>query len=1146
MPTPPESPRAPSAGARLLAAGVAALVCVFYLWTASSNTVPFGLTGDRADYYNRLSHGFLAGHTFMDVAPLPADAPLEQSVEAPDGHRMPFLLDASFYQGKYYLYFGPAPVLAAFLPYRLLTGSDVSDNLVAAVLACGGFLVSFGLLWRLRNRFFPHSSAWLLPLFAVLLGLGNVCAVMLRHPMFYEAAIACAFCFLSLFLLGLHEALTARGLGRRLVWLAGAGAAGGLAVAARANYAPATGAVALPLLWFWWTAWGRAAGRSLRRCALAAFAPLAACAAGLMAYNYCRFGSVLEFGVSHQFTYRPVFNLRFLPHNLKLYYFSLPELSWYFPFVLPIHETSRPPDYVGFEHLHGQVWSTIWLLPVLAGLVLLWSRRGAALRPLAVLYASALGIYLVNLAVLLCLGGRANRYMVDFQPTLMLLAAVSVLAWNRAVPRRPRRFAGAALAGAVGLVACHNLGASWQLYDLFKEGNPSSYTRIARVLNAPTAWAGSWLYPRQGPISLQVRFPSGHPGETEPLLVTGSDQFSDFVFVRYLEHGLASFGMAHFGYPEAVGPAVPIEPGRAYQLTIDAGSLYPPAAHPFFAPFSRGETLLIRRNAVVSLDDRVVFKAKRDFNDASPGRVYVGKNPFAPVYTKPEFSGTVADVARGGLAPLLARRAAATHGPIVMDVMFPRRMTDHSPEPLLVTGERERGDAMYVVYVDERHVRFGCDHWGWNGSLSEPVELDPLQPHRLEIWMGSLFPPAKDPRFAGVPAYLVNQLKGLARLKLDGREVFRAAGVFHDAAPATVDFGSNAIGLSSCRTGFSGEIQDYYRMPVPFIEKSAASGPAAGPLRMRVAFPAGRIGRSEPLLATGRTGQGDMIYVTYLDGGNVRFSLDHWGAAVISSPPVPIRSDREYVLELSLASLEREDGAAPLSAFALARAGRRRGEIRVRLDGRDVFTAAAEFYPVAPGEVAIGTNSIGSSVCDAAFGGAIESVEWLGRLGQPAKIEDYGPLSLGLVLPKDRLGQAEPLVVTGRTGAADALIVAYVDAGHIRLAWDHWGKGGPSSALIPIDYDRSHALEVTMGSFYPADSTALARALSADETARRRTELQVKLDGAVVFAAQGEFHAAASSEFQVGSNTIGLSSAQLVFTGAIEKFQRSGEVTSSK
>jgi hypothetical protein len=1140
----PPLPRRRSVLEAALVVLVVAAVCLLYLWTASSDGNAFALKGRGNDYYNLLTHGFLEGHLYMKVAPV-ANKPAEPDVNGLGN--LPYLLDASFYQGKYYLYFGPTPVLVAFLPYRLLTGGDISDNLVAALFACAGYMVSLGLLWLVRRRFFPRASWCLMPLFAVLLGLGNVCVVMLRHPLFYEAAIACAFFFQSLFFVGLYLALTTANQRRRVVGLALASLACGLSVGARANYAFSSLALVMVLFWFWRQRPEPRAifPRSLWALAAAAFGPVTLCAVGLMAYNYLRFGNVFEFGVSYQFTYRPVFSPRFLPHNLSLYYFSLPELSWYFPFTMPINEGIRPPGYVGFEHIHGQACAS-WLLPtVLCAAGFLWSRRFAAERSLAMLFACGLFVYLSNFLVLLCLAGRANRYMVDFQATLMLLGAISILTWDREIAwtLRVRRCMGTLLGLLVLLIGVYNLCVSIQLYELLKQSNPRVYDKIATVMNAPTHWAGRELYPRQGSIELRMQFPAGTKGDLEPLVFTGSAEYCDFLGVRYLGPGQIRFEMIHYGYQEITSAPVSITAGRTYEVEIDLGSLYPPLAHPFFRPFSHGETVLIKRTVQVRLDGQVVFAARHDFYDASPNRIYLGENPLAPLFSKARFTGRIESVARAGLAPLLKRKAQRTQGPVLLHLSFPADMTNRLPEPLVLTGVAGRGDAIFVKYENAHEIRFGFDHWGGGVVLSGPVEVDPRVPHVLEIWMGSLFPPVTDPQFSGLSPFEIDQLKSTARVKIDGREVFRARSQFHDADPDTVDLGSNYIGMSTFGGLFTGEILEYDRVAPQLDRNAGDSAVALGPVWMPVTFPSGRAGQNEPLLVTGAGGRGDVVFVNYLDDHRVRFGLDHWGSPTIFSAPIPLNYAVEHGLEIDMGSLYPAEGLAQLSPARVSRVGKVRHQIRIRLDDREVFAARSDFYAAAPREFEVGGNRIGASSCGPLFTGIIGNLKRLGFgsvAASPLPAQDYGPIILELSFPKGRSGLSEPLLVTGHTGAADALVVTYVDDGHVKLTWDHWGVGGPSSALIPVEYDEWYLLKVEMGSLYPDSSAALKKALVPEEIARRRQTMRVTFDDMEVLSAQGPFYPARIDEVRIGTNSIGLSSAVGSFTGVIEQSRRPG------
>jgi len=97
---------APWVAAFALAASV-----LFYAWTTSTTGYRLELRGAKQDYYNLLVRGFLKGHLYMDAAPDPALLALPPN-ERPGN--APFMLDASLYRDRYYLYFGVAPAVLAW------------------------------------------------------------------------------------------------------------------------------------------------------------------------------------------------------------------------------------------------------------------------------------------------------------------------------------------------------------------------------------------------------------------------------------------------------------------------------------------------------------------------------------------------------------------------------------------------------------------------------------------------------------------------------------------------------------------------------------------------------------------------------------------------------------------------------------------------------------------------------------------------------------------------------------------------------------------------------------------------------------------------------------------------------------------------
>src|SRR4051812_378997 len=97
--------------------GVLLLVGWFDVWTVRSDGDSWHFGEEQRDYYNLLIDGFLDGHLYMKVE---VPAALLQLANPYDPKQRPEglgLHDASFYHGRYYLYFGLAPAVTLMLPF---------------------------------------------------------------------------------------------------------------------------------------------------------------------------------------------------------------------------------------------------------------------------------------------------------------------------------------------------------------------------------------------------------------------------------------------------------------------------------------------------------------------------------------------------------------------------------------------------------------------------------------------------------------------------------------------------------------------------------------------------------------------------------------------------------------------------------------------------------------------------------------------------------------------------------------------------------------------------------------------------------------------------------------------------------------------
>src|SRR5688500_11031105 len=118
--------------ARLPAAAAILAVVGTYVFFASVGTWEFPRVASTETHYANLSEGFRRGQLSMAIKPEPALVQLEDpyDVNARTRENAGFVWDASFYKGKYYLYFSPLPALLFHLPFRLVGGGYPRDSLV--------------------------------------------------------------------------------------------------------------------------------------------------------------------------------------------------------------------------------------------------------------------------------------------------------------------------------------------------------------------------------------------------------------------------------------------------------------------------------------------------------------------------------------------------------------------------------------------------------------------------------------------------------------------------------------------------------------------------------------------------------------------------------------------------------------------------------------------------------------------------------------------------------------------------------------------------------------------------------------------------------------------------------------------------------
>lgn len=437
---------AQSISARGLEIGLGAIVCAlisaYALWYSSAGQFPH-FPPVQNDYI-ALGQAFLHGQVSLLEQPNPQLAALPNPYDYRQRSGISFHFDASYYRGRYYLYWGPIPALVAAV-WQALTGIAPSGPLLVVLPYIGLAAVFFAILAQI-SRYFPgHAASLSLGLF-VLLGLANLPFVyILGKPRAYEAAIVYGQFFLMAGLLGWLTYVAKREF-QRPAWLVIAGLSWGLAVGCRYNLAISVGIyLGFILVWLQQEA---SPSRLWRRAGLIAI-PLGSCLAALALYNFVRFGNPLETGNLYQLTIPQLHGIdlsfSYMPSNLYMYLVYPLSRSSTFPFMQPpnFHPQllpkwlSLPKHRVFDQDMVGLLSATpgVWMLALIIPIVVFRVRSAIAqqARPLQMSPKSMLfGMIALAAAgqflLLTVFVYAAERYLIDFYASLAL--AVAMLVWQ--------------------------------------------------------------------------------------------------------------------------------------------------------------------------------------------------------------------------------------------------------------------------------------------------------------------------------------------------------------------------------------------------------------------------------------------------------------------------------------------------------------------------------------------------------------------------------------------------------------------------------------------------------------------------------------------------------------------------------------------
>jgi hypothetical protein len=910
-------------------------------WTSLGHWQLPAIGPRQADFNNALVRGFRKGGLALDIevpeALRRSKDPMDVFKEANTTVVTP--QDVSYFNGRFYLYFGAVPAVVLFWPFQVLTGHDLPLVLGSLVFGIGAFLVVAWLWLRVVADHFPRAGlATRLGGFACL-GLAGGQWVLARRVSIWEPSISAGNFFLMGMLACGYRALNSR---RPWGWLAASGLSLGLATGSRPTLAVA--GVGFLVL----AASVVLAGGSLKSArdrlmpALAACIPLAAVAAGLLAYNWARFGDPFELGLKYQLStwnerHVAHFALSNIPYNFYLYFLSPPQWGRYFPFVHPIAFMGQPAGYYGYEYVYG----ALLLCPVLWWMVFVPILAPRASSSLRVLVTALVATALATTFVILCFDTAAARYETDFLPWWVFLGLLGwCLVEDRArasVGRAAPRALAAGFAATAGFSCILAFCCSADLHGILKFENPEAFTRISRAFNTPTAMWERLAGFRGGAVTMDIAF-ARRPGSSfEPLVVTGVEYQKDFVYVYYQSDTVVRFCYSHPGEPVASSADVTVEPGRKYPLRVECGSLFPPRGHAAFDGWLPAEVDSFKRWVRIDFNGKTVLVDTRGCNEASPGTLRIGEDP-GGIYGL-RFAGSITNVERAGCVRPEGDLASA--GDLGIVLALPSEPLSNN-QPIVSAGTRGAADILALRMNGPASLTYVYESPRVGLWQSGPVAVPPDRLLSLRVRLGPLL---------GVDGG--SPLGILARSVViwqDGAPVWWHHTASPLAANPPLELMANTVGSSAVEGRFLGKFVSARRIPVALAWRS---GPF-GALEMRLG---GRGSGSEPLLATGRTGKSDTLAIGWLADGKARLLYDHWNQAIRVSDAFAWPEGGLHSMRIEIPSLPSLDASAGGEVSE--------GPLKVSVDGKVAWEARVPFYAAASGTVAVGVNASGCSTAGA-------------------------------------------------------------------------------------------------------------------------------------------------------------------------------------
>lgn len=440
-------------GAVLLTCEFLLLGVVLFLLRGTNTVIDFLQSPDTNQINQELVDAFRAGQVNLLSEPseelLALSNPYDDSLRTGIGYAWDHLL----FEGKYYSYYGIGSVLTLFLPYNLITGSYFSSLWATLLYSMAGITFLSLSYCTLMKRFFPKTSNGIALSGLIIVQSTSFVWYCITIGNFYEVAQVSGFAFL---IAGMFFLLRSGVFGDGKISRVNTCIATilfSIAVLCRAVLA----LYCLVSLFFLYAGVRkivrtapeqtfRANRKPIFTFLLAALLPYVLIGSIQMIYNYLRFGSVLDFGISYSLTINDFQHVQFhLPLALIAVYnylFTVPKVNTTFPFITSNYDSLSVNGYyflAGFSAT-GLIYRAVPVLGYIFG-PRAYRNAGSKSNRKLVAIIIVLGCLVVPLVqmVMIYQHGYSPRYANDFAWEMLFGAFVILFTVYRCAPKPIQR-----------------------------------------------------------------------------------------------------------------------------------------------------------------------------------------------------------------------------------------------------------------------------------------------------------------------------------------------------------------------------------------------------------------------------------------------------------------------------------------------------------------------------------------------------------------------------------------------------------------------------------------------------------------------------------------------------------------------------------